>query len=327
MPPHPCQLTIGVELFKLSTTQQVEFVYRELNTGDKVIHTKKTKIPSIPEETEPDNAYQKMLTTGCETDTGPNNKAKTLTQMKEWSILSDHVKCITSNKSKTFNNLNINQKNYRQDISLYRELQEKELLNTDLNFGKSSTKPKSEYLDVYKGIYAEIVSSNRFDEDTDLSTMYLGQMDMTRDMKVKAKENFPITAQGYTRGKLLDSTECGILVDTGASKSYMSKSYFMRCKSLHSLPKFTSTTARIQVGNGQYVGVLFVIQVILTIQSHRFKIFMLVSEIHEDVDLVIGIKNLFELEGVLDSWDSCVKFLNRSIPFFPKEEVMVQPRE
>ena len=39
-----------------------------------------------------------------------------------------------------------------------------------MNFGDSSTKLKIEYLDVYEGIYAEIVSSNRFDEDTDLST-------------------------------------------------------------------------------------------------------------------------------------------------------------
>ena len=246
--------------------------------------------------------------------------------MKEWSILSDHVKYITSDKSETFNNLSIDQLNYRQDVSLYRELQEKESLSTDLNFGNSSNKLKSEYLDMYEGIYAEIVSSNRFDEDTDLSTTYLGQMDMTRDTEVKVEENFPIMVQGYTKGKLLDDTECGILVDTGVSKSYMSKSYFRRCKSLHSLPKFTSATTRIQVGNGQYVGVLFVIPVILTIQSHKFKIFMLVSEIHEDVDLVIGIKNLFELEGVIDSQDSCVKFLNRSIPFFPKE-VTVKPRE
>ena len=79
-------------------------------------------------------------------------------------------------------------------------------------------------------------------------------------------------------------------MDTGTSKSYMSKSYFMRCKSLHSLPKFTSTTMRIQVGNRQYVGVLFVIPVIMTIQNHRFEIFTLVSEIHENVDPVIGIK-------------------------------------
>ena len=42
------------------------------------------------------------------------------------------------------------------------------------------------------------------------------------------------------------------------------------------------------------------IPVIITIQKHRFEIFTLVSEIHENVDLVLGIKNLFELEGVID---------------------------
>ena len=126
---------------------------------------------------------------------------------------------------------------------------------------------------------------------------------------------------------MLDDTECDILVDTGTSKSYMSKSYFLRCKSLHSLPKSTSTTIRIQVGNRQYVGVLFVIPVIITIQKHRFEIFTLVSEIHKNVDLVIDIKNVFELEGVIDSWDFCVSFLNRSIPFFPREKVLVKPKE
>ena len=92
------------------------------------------------------------------------------------------------------------------------------------------------------------------------------------------------------------------------------------------MPKFTSST-RIQVGNGQYVGILFVIPVIITIKNHRFEIFTLVSEIHKNVDLVLGLKNLFELEGVIDSWNSCLSFLNRSIPFFPKERVEVKPKE
>ena len=149
---------------------------------------------------------------------------------------------------------------------------------------------------------------------------------MTRDTEIKAKESFPITACGYTKGKLLDGTKCDILVDTGVSKSYMFKSYFMSYKSLHSLPKFTSATTRVQVGNGQYVGLMFIIPVILTIQSHRFEIFTLVSEIHEN-DLVIGIKNLFELDCVINSWDFCVNFLNRSILFFPKEKVTIRPKE
>ena len=97
-------------------------------------------------------------------------------------------------------------------------------------------------------------------------------------------------------GKLLDSTECQILLDTGASKSFMSKLYHMHCKSLHPSPKFASKTQRIQVGNGQFVSVLFIIPVIVDIHGHRFEIYTLVSEIHENIDLVLGIKNVFKLE-------------------------------
>ena len=55
-------------------------------------------------------------------------------------------------------------------------------------------KIKSRILRLYEGVYAEVISTDRFDEDTDLSTTYLGQVDMTRGIEVKAEENFPITA-------------------------------------------------------------------------------------------------------------------------------------
>ena len=53
---------------------------------------------------------------------------------------------------------------------------------------------------------------------------YLGQMKITRDTKNKAEERFAITGQGFTSGKLLDGMECQILLDTSATKSYISKS-------------------------------------------------------------------------------------------------------
>ena len=68
-----------------------------------------------------------------------------------------------------------------------------------------------------------MVYASKFDKNSDLSTTYLGQVDMTRNTKVKAEERFPITGQGFASGKLLDGTECQILLDTGATKSYMSK--------------------------------------------------------------------------------------------------------
>ena len=105
----------------------------------------------------------------------------------------------------------------------------------------------------------------------------------------------------------------------------MSKSYYLRCKTLHALPKFSSNTQRIQVGNGQCVSVLFVIPVIVDIHRHQLEIFTLVSKIHDNIDLVMGMKNIFELEGVINLQDSCFSFLSRSIPFFPVLTVEIMP--
>ena len=93
------------------------------------------------------------------------------------------------------------------------------------------------------------------------------------------------------------------------------------------MPKLASRTQRIQVGNGQCVSLLFIIPVIIDVHGHRFEIYTLVSEIHENVDLVLGIKNVFKLEGVINSRDCYFKFLNRSIPIFPEKEVILKLNE
>ena len=136
----------------------------------------------------------------------------------------------------------------------------------------ASDRLTEEYLDRYEGVKLEILNMTRFDENSDLSTTYLGRSSMVRDPKMVAEERFSMSEQGYTTGKLFDGTECQILIDTGASKAFMSKSHYLHCKSLHSLPKFTSKTQRIQVDNGQYVSVLFVIPIIIDIHGHRFEI-------------------------------------------------------
>ena len=80
------------------------------------------------------------------------------------------------------------------------------------------------------------------------------------------------------------------------------------------------------MGNGQYVSVHFIIPVIIDIHEHRFEIFTLVSEIHDNVDLVMGMKNIFELEGMIDLQDSCSSFLSRSILFFPVTAAEIAPK-
>ena len=68
------------------------------------------------------------------------------------------------------------------------------------------------------------------------------------------------------------------------------------------------------------------IPVIIDIHGHRFEIFILVSKIHKNVGLVMGMKNIFELEGMIDSRDSCFSFLSRSIPIFPVSSVEITPK-
>ena len=140
----------------------------------------------------------------------------------------------------------------------------------ELDFGQMPDILREEYLDVYEGIQSEILITTRLDENSHLSTLYLGKADKSKNNKIKAEEFFPISEQGYNMGKLLDGTECKILLDMGASKSFMSKLYYMCCKSLHSLPKFQSQMQRIQVGNSQFVSDLLIIPVIVDIHGPRF---------------------------------------------------------
>ena len=170
-------------------------------------------------------------------------------QMIHWSILSDSIKYIDrSSCLDMIPSLSVTPLDYQQHKRLYNSLKPDKDLTHDMIF--EGYKVGDEYFDRHDGINAEISQATKFDESTDLSRTYLGKMDMTGDQIIKAEEKFQISGQEYTNGKLLGNTECSLLIDTGASKSYMSKSNYMQCKLLHILPKLASTILRVQVGNG-----------------------------------------------------------------------------
>ena len=250
-----------------------------------------------------------------------NTMNKNKSQMEQWSILSDNIIYVRSVDNDVMNGIDKKMVDYQDHRRMYRRMGKEERERIDINFGESPNVLKDKYMDVYEDIFAEVVTTNRFDENVDLSTTYLGKISMRGEDIMRAEEIFPISEQGFVMGRILNGEEYQILLDTGVSKSHMSKSYYLRCNALHDLPKFASKTQRIQVGNGQYVGVLSVILVIIEICGHRLEVFTLVSEIFDNVDMVLGIKNLFELEGVIDSRESCFRFLSRSIPIFPREQV------
>ena len=217
-------------------------------------------------------------------------------QMINWSIFSDLIKYVDGSSCLDVTpSLMVRPLDDRKHRRLCNNLKIYEDLTVGIIFEEDRI--RDAYFDKHDGIHAAISQVTKFNESTELSTMYLGKTDMTREHVIKAEEKFPISGQGFTNGKLLDQTE------------------------------FASIIQRVQVGNRQYVAVLFVILVITDIHGHRFKVFTLVSEMHDNVDLVLGMKNVFELEGVIDMQESSFKFLNRSLPFFSKEQVVVKPKE
>ena len=296
-------------------------IYDKVELGEEVkVRKLDQHNTSISPKREMFNQYEKALLSG-------RNMRRSNAQMEQWLILSDNIVYVRSEDSDIMNGIDIKSIDYREHKRMYRKMGKEGRERIDIDFGESLEIMKSRYMDVYDNIYAEVVMTSRFDENADLSTTHLGRIDMKRDEVMKAEESFPISEQEFVMGKLMNGKECQIFLDTGASKSYMSKSYYLRCKSLHNLPKFALKTQRNQVGNGQYVGVLFVIPVIVEINKHRLEVFMLVSEIFDNVDMVLGIKNLFELEGVIYSRESSFTLLSRSIPIFPLEQVIVKPGE
>ena len=96
-------------------------------------------------------------------------------KMIHWSILSDLIKYIDGSLDMA-PSLTVKPLGYRQHKRLYHSLKTDKGLTVDIGF--EGDKMKKEYFDRYDGINAEISQATRFDESTDLSTEYLGRIDM-----------------------------------------------------------------------------------------------------------------------------------------------------
>ena len=123
-----------------------------------------------------------------------------MTQMEQWSILSNVLNYVQHSKFNSMNHiLNVRPVNrYKVKPDMGKEFRE-------LDFGTIPQNLQKEYLDVYKGIQSDIVSSSRFDENFDINTSYLGKIESKESQdKLTAEESFPISENGYTLGRLLD---------------------------------------------------------------------------------------------------------------------------
>ena len=62
-------------------------------------------------------------------------------------------------------------------------------------------------------------------------------------------------------------------------------------------------------------------------EDHMFEIYTMISEIHDNVDLVLGIKKFVYLEAEINMTELKFMFLNRSVPTFSVHKEMIKPKE
>ena len=67
---------------------------------------------------------------------------------------------------------------YQDHKKMYRKMGKEEGQMMHIDFGESPEVLKATCMDVYEDVFAEVVTTNRFDENADLSTTYLGKIDM-----------------------------------------------------------------------------------------------------------------------------------------------------
>ena len=133
---------------------------------------------AIEQEIEQERQLDKMDDTSRETNPYKelivNNAEKIeplMTQMEQWSILSNVLKYVQHSKLHSMNHMLDIKKVYKYKYRPNADNREFK----ELDFGATPQKLQEEYMDIYEGIHSEVVSSNRFDKNSDISTTYLGQ--------------------------------------------------------------------------------------------------------------------------------------------------------
>ena len=113
-------------------------------------------------------------------------------------------------------------------VGSYSALNESPLYASFNDIEKMPLSHPDTYLDRFEEVTSLLMTSKQFDDTIDVTTTYLGQFNTTNKSRQFIIENkIPLAGNCTVKGTLLDQTPLSILFDTGATRSYMSKSFYI----------------------------------------------------------------------------------------------------
>ena len=106
-------------------------------------------------------------------------------QMEQWSILSNVINYVQHSKNpRNFHFMTVKPAKFNKIV---KDKDKNEFL-LKVNLVESSGRLKKHIWIGIKGVKPEIVETTRFDENSDLSTTYLGRIDMTQDKDLMVEQ-------------------------------------------------------------------------------------------------------------------------------------------
>ena len=154
---------------------------------------------------------------------GPNEGIN-LQDMDHWSVFTEHLRYTVPETTAPGFGI---QGQGCLDFSperLNRSDQAKEVSMAPLEFHHM---PASEYLDKYDGITSELNVNMEYDDSVDVTTTYLGHESIKITDTFHPEQAFPIYSNCHTWGQFVGGGMLDVLLDTRASKSYMSKAFYI----------------------------------------------------------------------------------------------------
>ena len=293
------------------TKEETEYVYRSVKNGTQVkpVHIDKIvdKIVDVSV-----NPYQEALTQELDSNLHEEPSLEMKRCDLTWSILSTEIAYITDKDNSPYSEMNTS--------NLYNKLQEEVQLITE--------RSSDQWDERFEEVTCSLHYSHKFDDTNDVSTTYLGSYLGKEEPRTFPVDNhIPFDGRGMSKAYLSNGTPMKMFFDSGASRSYLSKRFYDTNPMLHDMPKYVTTCTGIRIGNGSIVPALFVIPILFMACGHTFEIFTIVAEIDDNMDLVLGFKNMVETEGLLNTRTGEFDFIGRSIPIFSQNDLDVRPGE
>ena len=143
-------------------------------------------------------------------------------------------------------------------------------------------------------------------------------------MPYQPKHSFPFDTRSSVKASLPNGETFNILINTGASRSYLSYGFYLECDYLKKLPTFKPLGLCVYMGNGKWVPVVHIIPIVFHIGKCAFEVFTLVCKMTSS-DFIWGMKIVIETEGVICTHSMEYKFLNQSPKLITKDPVHLPP--